>query len=158
MYLFPLKICKCINAGRTLDRKLVILIFGVISPLTNIHPGGGGAHKPCAAAISCKHSEHRRCKMCDFYRKVWVYQQSESRDSRIHGVPALFYALYRQLRPMRRNASTSPGMPTDCAATAGTLAITCPLSSTRTKPMVSPASTGASTCWGSSTSSDSCFS
>ena len=75
-----------------------------------------------------------------------------------YGVPALFYALYRQLRPMRRKASTSPGMPTDCAATAGTLAITCPLSSTRTKPMVSPASTGASTCWGSSTSSDSCFS
>ena len=32
-------------------------------------PGVGRAHKPCAAALFCKHSEHRRCKMCDFDQK-----------------------------------------------------------------------------------------
>ena len=40
-------------------------------------PGVGRAHKPCAAALFSKHSEHRRCKMCDFDQKVWVYRQSD---------------------------------------------------------------------------------
>jgi len=29
-------------------------------------PGVGRAHIPCAAALSRKHSEHRRCKICGF--------------------------------------------------------------------------------------------
>ena len=40
-------------------------------------PGVGGAHKPYAAAFLSKHSEHRRCKMCDFHRWVGVFRQSE---------------------------------------------------------------------------------
>ena len=30
--------------------------------------GVGRAHKPLRRSVSSKHSEHRRCKMCDFYR------------------------------------------------------------------------------------------
>jgi len=40
-------------------------------------PGVGRAHKPCAAALSCEHSEHRRCKMCGSCWYVWVFRQSD---------------------------------------------------------------------------------
>jgi len=32
-------------------------------------PGVGRAHIPCAAALSRKHGEHRRCKKCGFDRQ-----------------------------------------------------------------------------------------
>jgi len=43
-------------------------------------PGVGRAHKPCAAALSCEHSEHRRCKMCGSCWYVWVFRQSAAAE------------------------------------------------------------------------------
>ena len=47
----------------------------------------------CAAAFPGKHSEHQRCKMCDFHQKVWVCRQSAQTLSAFILLCALFALL-----------------------------------------------------------------
>ena len=67
---------------------------------------------------------------------------------------SLLLSPHRQLRRIRSSPSMNPGRGTSSAATQFNFAITCPSSSTSTKPMTSPCAIGASTLSGSYTDSD----